>query len=221
MATSFKEMSWPIQALVFLALAIVLVLAGLYLPFSPVQTERVAVDTANTTLKPLEANVQTLRVYQQRRVELQGEMTALQKQLETLQAIVPENKEVDQFITMVQSAASASGVSIRKIETEAIVSEQYHYAMPFKLTADGPYFSILDFFTRLGRLSRIINVGDLKLTQVSQTGSAPQFRTTPGTTVTGEFTITTFFTNPADSTTSGPASTTGSKSSAVPMIGHH
>lgn len=149
MATSFKEMSWPIQALVFLALAIVLVLAGLYLPFSPVQTERVAVDTANTTLKPLEANVQTLRVYQQRRVELQGEMTALQKQLETLQAIVPENKEVDQFITMVQSAASASGVSIRKIETEAIVSEQYHYAMPFKLTADGPYFSILDFFTRL------------------------------------------------------------------------
>jgi len=95
MATSFREMSWPVQALAFLFLAVVLVLAGLYVPGLPVQRERVAVDEANAQLKPLEAEVQTLRVYQQRRVELQGEMEALQKQLATLQAIVPENKEVD------------------------------------------------------------------------------------------------------------------------------
>jgi len=222
MATSFKEMAWPIQALVFLALAIVLVLAGLYMPFSPVEAERVAVDDANARLKPLDANVQSLRVYQQRRVELQGEMTALQKQLETLQAIVPENKEVDEFITMVQGAASASGVMIRKIETQPVVSEQYHYAMPFKLTADGPYFALLDFFTRLGRLSRIINVGDMKLSQVSEgRGATAQFRTTPGTTVTAEFTITTFFTSSTDSSTSASGSAAGSRGAATPMAAHH
>jgi Tfp pilus assembly protein PilO len=222
MATSFKEMAWPIQALVFLALAIVLVLAGLYMPFSPVEAERVAVDDANARLKPLDANVQSLRVYQQRRVELQGEMTALQKQLETLQAIVPENKEVDEFITMVQGAASASGVMIRKIETQPVVSEQYHYAMPVKLTADGPYFALLDFFTRLGRLSRIINVGDMKLSQVSEgRGATAQFRTTPGTTVTAEFTITTFFTSSTDSSTSASGSAAGSRGAATPMAAHH
>jgi len=222
MATSFKEMAWPIQALVFLALAIVLVLAGLYMPFSPVEAERVAVDDANARLKPLDANVQSLRVYQQRRVELQGEMTALQKQLETLQAIVPENKEVDEFITMVQGAASASGVMIRKIETQPVVSEQYHYAMPVKLTADGPYFALLDFFTRLGRLSRIINVGDMKLSQVSEgRGATAQFRTTPGTTVTAEFTITTFFTSSTDSSTSASGGAAGSRGAATPMAAHH
>lgn len=221
MATSFNEMAWPVQALVFLALAIVLVLAGLYMPFSPVQAERVAVDDANARLKPLDANVQSLRVYQQRRVELQGEMTALQKQLETLQAIVPENKEVDEFITMVQTAATASGVSIRKMETEPIVSQQYHYAMPFKLTADGPYFSVLDFFTRLGRLSRIINVGDMQLSELNQSGpGSEQFRLTPGTTVTGQFTITTFFTNPDEGTSSASANgTAGNRGSAVPANG--
>ena len=34
--------------------------------------------------------------------------------------------------------------------------------MPFEVQADGPYFNLLDFFGRLSRLSRIINVGDLE-----------------------------------------------------------
>jgi|SRR6185437_3001424 len=194
MATSFKEMSWPIQALAFLVLAVVLVLAGLYVPFSPVAQERASVDKANAQLKPLEAEVQTLRVYEQRKVELQSQMDALQKQLATLQAIVPEDKEVDQFIVMVQGAASGAGVSIRKMTTQPVVPHQYHSEMPFKITADGPYFSMLDFFTRLGRLSRIINVGDMKFTEVKQgEANTSQFHMAPGTTVSGEFTIVTFF----------------------------
>lgn len=209
MATSFREMSWPIQALAFLVLAVVLVLAGLYVPISPVATERAAVDDATTRLDALEKQVAPLRVYQQRRVELQTQMDALQKQLATLQAIVPEDKEVDQFIEMVQGAASGSGVFIRKLETEPVVPHEYHSEMPYKVNADGPYYSVLDFFTRLGRLSRIINVGDIKLTEVKPGESSnTQFRMAPGTTVTGEFTVTTFFTPPesaaSSSTAAGP-----------------
>ena len=66
-------------------------------------------------MKPLESDVQNLRVYKQRRAELQTEMDALQKQLATLQTIVPEDKQTDQFILMVQRAAMSSGVSIRSL----------------------------------------------------------------------------------------------------------
>lgn len=207
MATSFREMSWPVQALAFLFLAVVLVLAGLYLPMSPIATERVAVDDANGRMKTLENQVRPLRVFQQRRVELQSEMEALQKQLATLQAIVPEDKEVDQFIVMVQGAASGAGVFIRKITTQPIVPREYHSEMPFKIAADGPYYSVLDFFARLGRLSRIINVGDMKLTEVKAgESSSSQFRMAPGTTVSGEFTITTFFTQ-STAQTAAPVNT--------------
>jgi Tfp pilus assembly protein PilO len=72
--------------------------------------------------------------------------------------------------------------------------------MPFGVEADGPYYSVLDFFARMGRLSRIINVGDLKLTSLGGPGSAAgsKFHLAAGTTVNGSFTITTFFTNPAE-----------------------
>ena len=41
------------------------------------------------------------------------------------------------------------------------MAREYHYEMPFEIEVDGPYFNIVDFFSRLSRLSRIINVGDL------------------------------------------------------------
>jgi type IV pilus assembly protein PilO len=198
MATPFKEWPWPIQALIYLAVAFLIVLLGYWVPFSPVAQVRSELETAKTQLKPLQTEVDNLRVYQQRRVELQSEMEALQKQLATLQTIVPEDKQVDQFIIMLQTAAATSGISIRRITTKPIVPKDYHDEMPFELEVDGPYYSVLDFFSKLGRLSRIINVGDLKLSAIGTNSTSQQFTMTPGTTVTGTMTVVTYFSKPAD-----------------------
>ena len=120
MATSFREWPWPLQALFYVGLAVVIVAAGFYVPVSPVRTVRSDLEAAQDSLKPLETEVQSLRVYKQRRAELQSEMDALQKQLATLQTIVPEEKQVDQFILMIQSAAISSGVSIRKLTAKPV-----------------------------------------------------------------------------------------------------
>jgi|ERR1700683_2112047 len=199
MATSFRDWPWPLQALLYVGLTIVLVLAGFYVPGSPLQSTRTQLEDAQNQVKPLEADVENLRVYKQRRAELQTEMDALQKQLATLQTIVPEDKETDQFILMVQRAAVSSGVAIRSLAAGPIAQKPYYFEMPFAVEADGPYYSVLDFFARMGRLSRIINVGDLKLTSLAGPTSAPgKFHLAAGSTVTGSFTITTFFTNPAE-----------------------
>lgn len=196
MATSFRDWPWPLQALFYVGLAVALILIGVYVPGLPLSNVRMELQNARAEMKPLEADVQSLRVYKQRRAELQSEMDALQKQLATLQTIVPEEKQTDQFILMVQGAAVSSGVTIRKLTAKPIANKPYYFEMPFDIEADGPYYSVLDFFARLGRLSRIINVGDLKLSAISK-GSGTKFRMTPGTSVTGTFTITTFFTQGA------------------------
>jgi type IV pilus assembly protein PilO len=196
MATSFKEWPWPLQALFWVGLSVAIILAGFYVPGLPLTNLRTQLQTAQAEMKPLEADVQNLRVYKQRRAELQSEMDALQKQLATLQTIVPEEKQTDQFILMVQNAAVTSGVSIRVLTAKPPVSRQYYSEMPFDIQADGAYYSVLDFFARLGRLSRIMNVGDLKLAAMSKNGNG-KFRLMPGSSVSGSFTITTFFTQPA------------------------
>src|SRR6202161_2523380 len=160
MENPLRDMSVIVQALVAAALAVVIVLIGVYLPFSPVAQERSAVEEAVDQRKTLSDEVQQLQVYRQRYGELKQQMDALSKQLDTLKTIVPEEKETDEFIRLIQGAASSSNVQIRRLTALAIVPRDFHYEMPFEVQADGPYFNLMDFFGRLGRLSRIINVGD-------------------------------------------------------------
>jgi Tfp pilus assembly protein PilO len=185
-----------------------LIAAGFYMPGSPVASVRTELEAAQQEEKPLEADVASLRVYKQRRAELQSEMDALSKQLATLQTIVPEDKKVDEFILMVQSAAASSGVSIRHLKALPVAPKQFYFEVPFEIDCDGPYFAVLDFFAKLGRLSRIINVGDMKLTSAASKAGTT-YRMTPGTSVAGVLTVTTFFSKPADASapsTATPAS---------------
>jgi type IV pilus assembly protein PilO len=211
MANPFRDMSVVMQTLLAVAIVVVLVAVGVYVPFSPVAQTRESLDKAVQERDKLNQEVTQLQVYRNRYSELKQQMEALNKQLETLKTIVPEEKEVDEFIRLLQGAASASNLQVRRLTAQAINPREYHYEMPFEVQVDGPYFNILDFFGRLSRLSRIINVGDLSFQDTEKGGSA-KYPLRPGTTVVGTFTATTFFTKPADTV---PAAA-GAKASAKP-----
>ena len=197
MANPLRDMSLIMQVLLALAITVVLVVVGVYVPGSPVSQERDEVDKAVRLRAQLNQEVTQLQVYRQRYSELKSQMDALNKQLDTLKTIVPEEKETDEFIRLLQGAASASNVQLRRLTAQAIVPKEYHYEMPFEVQADGPYFNVLDFFGRLGRLSRIINVGDLSFDDPEK-AKGTKYPVRPGATVSGTFIATTFFTKPAD-----------------------
>ncbi len=197
MAISFREYPWFIQALVFCLLAVLIFVAGEYVPMSPVASMRDSLQQHHTQESDLNQQVAQLQVYERRYAEFKLEMAALEKQLDTLKTIVPEEKELDEFMRLIQGAASASGVQIRSLTAKDVVAKDYHYELPFEITVDGPYFNIEDFFSRLSRLSRIINVGDLTFSGLGETRNSA-FPLRPGTTVTGRCLVTTFFSKPGE-----------------------
>lgn len=203
-----RDMSVFLQGLVAGAIAIVVLLLGVFVPVSPVAQEKDAADQASQQRAQLTTEVQQLQVYRQRYAELRSSMDALSKQLDTLKTIVPEEKETDEFIRLMEGAASASHIEIRRLTSQAIVPREFHYEMPFEVQADGPYFNLMDFFGRLGRLSRIINVGDLDFADPDK-AKGTKYPIRPGTTVSAVFTATTFFTKPSDAGT--PLATAGAK----------
>jgi type IV pilus assembly protein PilO len=211
MANPLRDMSVIMQGLVAAAIAVVLVLVGIYLPFSPVAQEKEQVEKAIATRTALTQEVTQLQVYKQRYGELKSDMDALNKQLDTLKTIVPEEKETDEFIRLLQGAAAESNVAIRSLKAKAVVpKDNDYYEMPFELQADGPYFNVLDFFGRLSRLSRIINVGDLDFADPDKT-KGTHYALRPGSTVSGIFTATTYFTKPGNVTPAAGAAKPGVK----------
>src|SRR5215471_2310779 len=134
MANPLRDMSVIMQGLVAAAIAVVLVLLGIYLPFSPVAQEKDSVDKAVVRKAQLTQEVQQLQVYKQRYGELKQQMDALSKQLDTLKTIVPEDKETDEFIRLLQGAAASSNVQIRMLKAKGVVPKgNDYYEMPFEV----------------------------------------------------------------------------------------
>ena len=95
MAISFREFPWYIQFLLFAALGLLIVGAGELVPFSPVAQTRNNLNHLSVQHQQLAQELAPLRAYKSRYTELRAEMEALQKQLDTLKTIVPEEKELD------------------------------------------------------------------------------------------------------------------------------
>jgi len=193
MATSFRELPAPAQALLLLALAGAIILLGEYVPGLPMQAVRVDRENAEKNLASIQKDVQALQVYERQSGQLRADIEAMQKELETLKTIVPDEKQVDEFIKALSDSAHASSVSLRRLTAKPIEPKDYFYEVPFEVDVDGPYYQVMDFFSRLGHLSRIINVGDMEMGNPTEARHG-NFMLRPGTTVVGTFTATTYFT---------------------------
>jgi|SRR5271155_5859252 len=194
MATSFRELPAPAQAILLLLLAAVIIGAGEYIPGLPMQQVRVDRELAQKQVVSLQSDVQALQVYERQSGQLRADITAMQTELETLKTIVPDEKQVDEFIKALNDSARASSVSVRRLTAKPIEPKDYFYEVPFEVDVDGPYYQVMDFFTRLGHLSRIINVGDLEIGNPGEGHKGGNYPLRPGTTVIGTFTATTYFT---------------------------
>jgi type IV pilus assembly protein PilO len=198
MAMSFRELPAPVQAIAYLVLAGVIVAFGELVPGLPIQAVRVERDNAQKTLDTVNDEVKKLQYFDVQKGQLTADIEAMQKQLDTLKAIVPDEKQVDEFIKAMSDSARASSISIRRLTAKPIEPKDYFYEVPFEVAVDGPYYQVVDFFTRLSRLSRIINVADITFaapnSQYQGGPPPPPFPLRPGTTVFGTFTATTYFT---------------------------
>ena len=140
---------------------LVLLTAGLYFTVFKASVDQNRENTLKLEAK--KAENEKLRPYEKNLPELNRTTEALQMQLENLQRIVPDEKEADQFMHAMQNEAKTAGIEIRRYESKPTVSREFYTEVPFDLQLDGQYYAILNFFDRVSKLERIINIGNLKM----------------------------------------------------------
>lgn len=194
---SFRELPMVVNVLLAIVVAGLVFGAGLFMPGSPVQARIDELKATNAEIAKLQPEVNALKNYEARHADLKNSIQAQQKQLDVLRTIVPEEKEVDDFIRMVHASAAGSNVEIRRVTAKPVVPREYHNELPFEIEFDGPYYAVWNFFSKLGRLARIINLSDLSflsLERQRQEKGQEKYAVRPGTTVIATATAMTFFT---------------------------
>src|SRR2546430_3981199 len=147
--TNFSEMSGLKQWGVVVAGATLLTLA---LYFTMFKSQREANEAAQQALDNKVRENAELEAYRPNLADIERQLASLKQQLEIERRIVPDEKEVDNFMRMVSGEARKSGVEIRRYTSRPYVAKEFYTEVPFEVELDGPYHSMLGFFDRLGKV---------------------------------------------------------------------
>jgi type IV pilus assembly protein PilO len=153
-----------------------------------------------------------LESYRPKLKQIEQQLAELKQQLEIEQRIVPDEKQVDGFMTTLDGEALKAGVEIRRYTAKPVSAKEYYSEMPFDIELDGPYFSVLNFFDRVGKLERIVNISGLMVatTKTPQAAKAKHtYQYAPNESVVATCTATTFFSHDAQPAAAGPGAKPG------------
>ncbi len=176
-----------------------------YLVLKPMYDQNGEKDKA---LKTEKAQIADLKQYENQERNLDTNIEQLKQQLERQRTVVPDEKQADQFMHVLQEQAAAAGIEIRRYTAKPVATRDYYSEVPFEIDIDGPYYGVRDFFDRVGRLERIINFSNLQMATPARQPDAKtkkKYNYAPGESVVASCTATTFFSRTPEAAPAPPA----------------
>lgn len=171
-----------------------IVTAALYFTVFKSQSDKNA--AAQRVLQEKVRENNELEAYRPKLKDMERQLANLKQQLEIEARIVPDDKQVETFMQTLDGEAQKAGVELRRYTAKPVAAKEYYSELPFDMELDGPYYSMLNFFDRVGKLERIVNISGLLVGNTKAPSDAKAKHTyqyAPNESVVATFTATTFF----------------------------
>ncbi len=178
---SLAKLPWYAQVGAFVALALGGVGAFYFYYAQPMQVE---MESRESHLKSLRAEINKGMATANKLSQFKAQLADLEAHLETLRAVLPEEKEAAELVRRLQTVAAQTNITIKGVKPKDTVTKQLHAEWPIQLELDGSYHNLAMFFDRVAHFTRIVNISALDV--------KGKYKPEGGSTITATCTATTF-----------------------------
>jgi type IV pilus assembly protein PilO len=119
-------------------------------------------------LATLEQQIRALEATANKLPEFQREVQALEAKLESLKRILPPEKEMPDLMRRMQYLAAQSSLKVVKFNPATPVQKDFYQEIPINLDLEGTYHNLGALLDRISRMSRLVNVGDIRIKAKAQ-----------------------------------------------------
>ncbi len=160
MDLNLNKIPWYAQVGMFVVIALAMV--GVFYQFYvvPFETEMA---TRQSQLEALRTDIAKGQSTANQLNQFKQQVSELEMRLESLKAVLPEQKDVGDLLRRIQTLATQSNLAIRGFKPSPSVTKQLHEEWPIQLQLDGTYHNLAMFFDRVSKFSRIINVSNITI----------------------------------------------------------
>jgi type IV pilus assembly protein PilO len=160
MELSLSKLPWWGQLGAFVVVSIGAVFGFWYLYVSDAQAD---IQGRETRLRSMRADIARGVATARQLPEFEAQVIELEHRLDSLRAVLPEEKDVADILRRVQGLATQSNLTIQRFTPQAPRQQNMYAELPFRLTAEGTYHNLGMFFDRVSKFPRIINIGEISV----------------------------------------------------------
>ena len=157
---AFSKLKWQVQILIVMVVCGGALGGVWYYVLSPITAE---IQSKEQQAGTLQGQVDKLRALEARYEQFKKETEVLAKRLDELKKILPQDKEIEQVLSLVQQSARNAGLKIERGISKPVVDQDVFSEWPLEMQVVGTYHNLGDFLERLRALPRIVNVGKLRV----------------------------------------------------------
>jgi type IV pilus assembly protein PilO len=160
MQLNLTKLPWKAQVGIFVVVSGLLTGAFYYYWVEPAQAD-MAIRAQK--LATMQAHINKGLATARQLPEFRKQVAELEGRLDSLRAVLPEQKDVGDLLRRIQTLATQSSLQIKGFKPAPTVTKQMHAEWPINLELDGTYHNMGRFLDQVARFSRIINVGQLTI----------------------------------------------------------
>jgi len=120
-------------------------------------------ETLTAEVEEMQQNVQKHQAIATRLADLETRLTALDETLKVAITLLPESREIPELLTQISQLGLNSGLEFRLFRPEPEKQAEFYAEVPVSLSILGRFHELARFFDHLSKLSRIVNVTDIKI----------------------------------------------------------
>ena len=141
-----------------------LVAAYVYFLMMPLWEERGKHEEA---LQKLQGDLNQKQLIAANRPKLEAEIKTLEKQLAEALVRLPEEKDIPNLLTQVNTLGQQNRLDFLLFRPGAPVKKGFYAEVPIDMRVEGQYHSLGSFLDRVSKLERIVNVTDFRISPLA------------------------------------------------------
>ena len=160
LVSTINEQTTQVKVGVLLFLVVAISAGYWYFYWSPKSDD---IRRAKVRVSQVEKQVSEYEAIARELPKFEAENKRLQKEFELVASKLPKEKEIPALIDSVYKDISASNLDSIVFAPKPQVTKEIYAEIPIEMQVVGTYYNLADFFDRISRLPRIVNVRNLNL----------------------------------------------------------
>jgi type IV pilus assembly protein PilO len=128
------------------------------------QTEKISRLTQD--LKSAQDKLSRLKNVEQNLRAFKKEFKETDEKFKEALKLLPDKEEIPTLLTSISNLGAQSGLEFLLFQPQREVPRNFYAEIPLKLEVTGPYHNVATFFDQVSRLSRIVNIGDVTMSEM-------------------------------------------------------